>query len=116
MDQRLAAALETANIMATFNNQKRVLLEKFKLACVFYQSGGSFTVTKELITFVKTLVDTGNDTDVVLIDDNNVPILINNLNDFLSAILDVYFTASNGYITEFQKIKSARSVEKIIGL
>lgn len=116
MTNDLEHALESANLIVTFNNQKRVLKEKFRLECTFYQNGGSFTVTRELITFVKALVDTGNTDDIVLLDDNELPIEISDLTVFLNKIIDVYFTAANSYFAEYQKIKSTRSIKKVIDL
>lgn len=111
MDERLSKALDFSNYMVTLNNQRRALKEKFDSECVFYQNGGSFTVCKELITFVKALIDTGNDSEVVLIDDNDFPIEIEDLNEFLEQVLNIYFTASNSYYTEYQKLKNNRTIE-----
>lgn len=113
MDERLTKALEFANYSVTLENQRRALKEKYLADIIFYHNGGCFAVTKELINFVKTLVDTGNDTGVVLIDDNNVPVEIADLNVFLETILNKYFTASNEYYTEYQKLRKQRSVEGI---
>lgn len=114
MDERLEKALDFSNFMVTLNNQKRALKEKFLSDCVHYHNGGSFFVTKELINFCKTLVDSGNDEDVILIDDNDLPIEIADMTEFFEKILAIYFSASNSYFSEYQKIKSSRSVEKII--
>jgi hypothetical protein len=38
MDQRLKTALEHANYVTTFKNQKRVLLEKFSKECTHLYS------------------------------------------------------------------------------
>lgn len=113
MDERLEKALQTANFMVTLNNQKRSLKEKYYTDCVYYNNGGTFSINKNLITFVKTLVDLENTVDVVLIDDNEIPIRINDLRVFLSDILDQYYTASNGYYNEYQKLKKNRSVEAL---
>lgn len=113
MDERLVKALDISNYMVTLNNQRRSLKEKFMADLIFYQNGGSFSVSKELINFTKTLVDYDNDTDVVLIDDNNIPILIEDLKEFLSKIINIYFVASNEYYTEYEKLKKNRSVERI---
>lgn len=113
MDERLTKALEFANYSVTLGNQRRALKEKYLADVIYYQHGGCFTVTKELINFVKTLVDTGNDEGVVLIDDADVPIEIADLNSFLETILNKYFTASNEYYTEYQKLRKQRSVEGI---
>lgn len=114
MDERLEKALEFANFMVTLNNQKRSLKEKYHSDCVYYQSGGTFTITKELITFIKTLVDLENTTDVVIIDDNELPIRVADLNQFLSDIIDQYYTASNSYYLEYQNLKKNRSVEALV--
>jgi hypothetical protein len=114
MDERLEKALDFSNFMVTLNNQKRALKEKFLSDCVHYHNGGSFFVTKELINFCKTLIDSGNDEDVILIDDNDLPIEIADMEEFFEKILAIYFSASNAYFSEYQKIKSSRSVEKII--
>jgi hypothetical protein len=113
MDERLSKALEFANYSVTLNNQRRALKEKYLADIIYYQNGGCFAVTKELINFVKTLVDTGNDTGVILIDDNDVPVEIADLASFLETILNKYFVASNEYYTEYQKIRKQRSVEGI---
>lgn len=113
MDERLSKALEFANYSVTLNNQRRALKEKFLADIIYYHNGGCFAVTKELINFVKTLIDTGNEEGVVLIDDNDVPIEIADMQNFLETILNKYFTASNEYYTEYQKIRKQRSVEGI---
>ena len=53
---------------------------------------------------------------VILIDDNNIPIEINDLEEFKQAIVSQYFEASNQYLAEYSKLKSQRSVESIIDL
>ena len=113
MDERLSKALEFANYSVTLNNQRRALKEKYLADIIYYHNGGCFAVTKELINFVKTLIDTGNEEGVVLIDDNDVPIEIADTQNFLETILNKYFTASNEYYTEYQKIRKQRSVEGI---
>jgi len=112
MDERLEKALEFSNYMVTLNNQKRALKEKFYNECVFYDNGGTFTITKEMITFVKVLIDKGNK-DAVLIDDNDLPIRIENLEKFYEDLVTNYFEASNSYYTEYQKLKTKRSVEAL---
>lgn len=114
MDERLEKALDFSNYMITLNNQKRVLKERFREQTMFYFNGGQFTVTKELMTFVNMLVDQGNDEDIVLVDDNETPILVKDLSEFQSEILDTYFTAANTYHAEYEKLKKNRSVEKLI--
>lgn len=113
MDERLEKALEVANFMVTLNNQKRGLKEKYYTDCVYYHNGGAFSISKNLITFVKTLIDLGNVENVVLIDDNDLPIRIDNMESFLEEIVNQYFTASNDYYNQYQLLKKTRSVEAL---
>lgn len=114
MDERLEKALNFSNYMITLNNQKRILKEKYKEQTVYYHAGGQFTVTKDLITFVNMLVERDNAEDIVLVDDNETPIMVENLENFLADIIDTYFTAANDYYAEYEKLKKNRSVEKLV--
>jgi len=114
MDERLEKALEFSNYMVTLNNQKRVLKERYREQTVYYHGGGQFTVTKDLITFVNMLVERGNDEDIVLVDDNETPVMVKDLNDFAVEIVNTYFTAANEYHAEYEKLRKNRSVEKLV--
>lgn len=114
MDERLEKALEFANFMVTLNNQKRSLKEKYHTDCLYYHSGGTFKITKDLITFIKTLVDLGNDKETIVVDDNDLPIRVDDLKKFLDDIIDQYFIASNSYYNDYQLLKKNRSVEALV--
>jgi hypothetical protein len=62
------------------------------------------------------LIDQGRIENIPLIDSNDNPILIQNLEEFKDEIFDRYFTATFEYFEEYQKIKSSRSVEKLLDL
>ncbi len=68
-----------------------------------------------LISFVKTLIDQGHDT-AVLLDVYNNPIEIVGLEDFLEEILSRYFEATNEYHAEYSKMKKSRKVHKLVDL
>lgn len=114
MDERLEKALKFSNYMVTLNNQKRVLRENFKENSIFYFNGGQFTLTKDLITFVNMLVERDNTEDIVLIDDNETPICIENLENFLTDVLDRYFLAANQYHVKYKELLNKRSVHKLV--
>jgi len=113
MDERLEKALDFANYMTTLNNQKRVAKEKFYETNVYYFNGGQFSVTKELLNFCNMLVQSGQE-NVVLIDDNDIPVRIEKIDDFYSEALDIYFTATNEYHTEYEKIRTNRKVSGLV--
>lgn len=112
MDEKLSKALEFANYTRTFEDQKRLLKEKYFDSLIYYQNGGQFTVDKTLITFVSVLLK--KLTDTILIDDNDNPIKIENLEKFYNDIIDLYFQSSNSYYINLHNLKSKRSIEKLV--
>jgi hypothetical protein len=62
------------------------------------------------------LVDQGRIEGVPLIDSNENPILIENLEDFRDEILDRYYTTTLEYYEQYQELKKSRSVEKLLDL
>lgn len=115
MDERLEYALDFSNFMITFDNQKRVLKEKYKESLIFYFNKGQFTVTKEFIAFIQTMISFKQN-EIVIIDDNDEPIQIDDLKIFMIEIVDVYFQASNAYFAEYKKLIQQRSVKGILDL
>lgn len=116
MDERIEKAFGVANYMATLSNQRRIILEEFNQQLVYYQNGGTFKITPELITFTKSVLELGHDADVPFIDANNFPILINDVQAFYDTIVETYFQAINNYSVKFAELKSKRKVEDIVKL
>lgn len=115
MDSRLEKALDFSNYMITLNNQKRLLEEQYQQDLLYYFNGGQFTVTQQLISFCQSLISLEQE-ETVLLDDNNTPIFIEELSNFLDEILLVYANASNIYFSEYEKLKKNRSVQGIVDL
>lgn len=115
MDERLQKALDHSNYMITLNNQKRLLTAQYRENLVYYYNGGQFTVTQELVSFCQSLVNM-EQSDTILIDDNDLPILVENLDKFTSEIYTKYFEASNKYLMEYNKLKKSRTVESIVSV
>lgn len=113
MDERIEKALEISKYLTTLNNQKRVLQEQFKVQAMHYHNSGQFAVNQTLITFVKTLIDC-KQTDAIILDDHNIPIFVENLEEFFNDILNIYFTASNKFLTEYNSLKTKRTVKGLI--
>lgn len=115
MDERLQKALDISNYMFTFNNQKRLLQEQYKENLIYYYQGGQFTITQDLISFCQSLIAM-NQTSTILIDDNDLPVEILELETFAAELYSKYFEASNRYLIEYNKLKKNRSVESIMNL
>lgn len=115
MDERIEKAFQTANFMATLSNLRKTALEEYQQSLIYYFQGSSFTVSRELIVFVHTLTELGNKESIIL-DDNNIPLNITNLTEFLTNILSVYGQATNTYLSKYGSIRSKRKVEDLINL
>jgi len=113
MDEKLSKALEFGNYSATLDNQKRMLHEKFVTDTLYFVSGGQFTINKELINYCQTLVSNDQST-VILLDDNGIPIEISDVQEFQTEILDKHFTALNELYTEYKKLEKSRSVDGLV--
>ena len=116
MDERIEKAFGVANYMATLSNQRRIILEEFKQKLVYYQNGGTFTVSTNLINYTKSVLELGYEEDVPFIDDNDFPILINDVQKFYDNIVEIYFQAINEYSAKFADIKSKRKIQDIVNL
>jgi len=71
-------------------------------------------VTNELLSFVGLLCEKGDTTNIPIIDDNDVPVKIPDLNVFFDDIMDVYFQSSNEYHAEYEKIRTKRKVSGLV--
>ena len=116
MDERLEKAYDVANYMATLSNQKRIIKEELDQQLVYYINGAYFKVDPTLISFTKTVIDLGNTTDVVFLDANQSPVMIEDVKSFLKDIVDVYFEAVNAYSAKTLEIKSKRKLTDLINL
>ncbi len=115
MNDNLKQAFEIANYMTTLADQKRILLEEYQQNTIYFFNGGCFRVDRELINFVKLLIDLGKD-NAVIIDSNSLPVDIQNLKNFLDEILNTHFSSINSYHNKYQKLRTCRSVESILNL
>lgn len=115
MDEKLEKAIQTANYMASLTSQKKLALEEFNQNIVYYYNGSSFTASRELINFLKTILDTGAQS-FVLLDDNNIPIEIENIRDFFDKVLNIYLDASYSYFKTYADLKKKRKVEDLVSL
>lgn len=112
MDDNLKKALDFSNYMIVLDNQKRILKEQYQDNLVHYFAGGRFTVTQQLVSFCQSLLAL-EQSETILVDDNDIPVYIEDLETFSSTIVSVYWQATNKYLTEYNKLKVNRSVEGI---
>jgi hypothetical protein len=114
MHEQLKKALEFANYKQTFAVQKKSLKEKNSARLVFGFQGGLFHIDQTLLTFVEILILRGRTNAVVLLDSNQNPVLVPDLEEFRDEIFSRYFEATNLYFEADQNLKKSRSVEKLL--
>jgi hypothetical protein len=112
MDERLEKAISVANLMVTFNNQRKLLKQEYKEQLLYHIDGYRFTINLDLINFVSFLTSKSI-SEAVLIDDNENPCKISNLNKFKDNIMDQYFQANNDYYSKYSELKKKRTVTKL---
>jgi hypothetical protein len=116
MDDRLKNALDVANLMVAFNNQRELLKEEYKEGCLYHEGGHRFTIDRELINFLTSLIQMGNTEDVVILDDFENPYMINDVKNFHEKIFDIYVETTNRYYHKYILLKNDRSISKMMGI
>ena len=114
MSTRLTQALEFANYRVTLNNQQAALRAKTQSLLSYSINGGTFTIDMQLINFTKLLINEGQ-TQSVLLDVYQNPILVD-LEPFYKEIISRYFEVTNDYYAEYEKLRKARKVHKVLNL
>jgi hypothetical protein len=114
MDKRLTDALAFANYRLTLQVQRQNIDARVQAALLVSYQNAIFKTSQELIGFVglKTMRS-----DRLLVEDNSGNVIqIENPNEFLTILINVYDAAMELKQQELQKLKSARSTAKIVGL
>ena len=114
-DPRLAAALEFSNYRITLNNQKKQAQLKYLNDLVYAENGGLFQIDRTLISFVHCLIASGKQQAVIL-DKNDQPIEIKDLEAFQESILDKYYQFSNAYLVTVRELNQKRNVKTLTGV
>jgi hypothetical protein len=116
MDEKIEKAFEVVNYMATLSNQRRLLAEEIDQKLIYYINGSTFKITPTLINFAKLMIDLKRTSDAVFIDDNNNPVIVEDVKKFFDSITKQYFEVTETYSTRFLAIKSKRKISDLIDL
>lgn len=116
MDERLKNALDFSNYRMTLAVQRKSLKENMESKLSYGYNGGIFHIDMALISFVQMLIDKEKIADVPILDQNQNPILIDDVNKFRDEIFDRYFSVTYEYLNKYEALKKSRSVEKLVDL
>lgn len=100
------------NYRNTLARQSNILKQKFMDQCVMDWNGGLFLVTPEFLTGLRMIQQPAE----WVLDMNQNPIWIPQVEFFYEQAYNVYYTALSDYGTTFNQLKSQRSVETILDL
>lgn len=114
MDNRLNDALAFANYRLTLQVQRQNIEARVSAAQLLSYQGAIFKATPELISLAD-YKDINGGTLLVEDQSGNV-IKIENPNEFLGQLIEKYDSAMTLKLEEQQKLKSARSTAKLVGL
>jgi hypothetical protein len=114
MDFRLESVLKDVDHINSINNQKRLAKEKFHESIVIFYNGGRFTITKDFIAFASQVVSANMQ---YITDDNDIPVKLENANDFEKLVMSTYASAAEQYFNEYSVLVSnSRNVEDLLSL
>jgi hypothetical protein len=116
MKDILSKALDFSNYRQTLAIQRKILREKIDQELTYGFNGGIFKIDRSLLSFVQMLIDQNRVNDVPLLDINDVPIMIPDMQKFRDNILDRYFSSLYNYYEKDQEIRKSRTVEKLADL
>jgi hypothetical protein len=114
MDNRLNDALAFANYRLTLQIQRQNIEARVASALLLSHNGAIFKTTLELIAFVNLKVQMGGELRVE--DQSGNVITIEDPKQFAQLLVQTYDDAMRLKQEEQQKLKSARSTAKIVGL
>jgi len=116
MDQRLAQAIEFAEYRHLLSIKHQALKEKLESNLIFGYSSGLFNINIDLINYIDFLIRSERHNNIVLLDSNKNPIMIENLKDFQETILDRYHSSLHEYYLEYESLKKQRSNKQLLDL
>jgi hypothetical protein len=115
MDERLEKALEFANFRHTLAIEKKRLQEKLKSDLTIAQNGGIFYIDRNFLGFLNFINESEPESAVVL-DDREVPVLIEDFPAFRLEAIQKYFRVINQYYMDYEALKKKRTVKDLVGL
>jgi hypothetical protein len=114
MDKKLEDALAFANYRLTLQIQRQNIEARVAAGLLVSHQNAIFKATPELIAFVESKVRLSG--TLLAEDQSGTVINIEDATAFLSVLTTAYDSAMELKRTEQQKLKSARSTAKIVGL
>jgi hypothetical protein len=115
MDERLERALDFGNLQHTLYLEKKRIQARLRRDLELIYGGGRFTIDRNFVVFLE-LLNPDDDGSVTILDDNLIPIRIQDPTVFQKEVRNTYFRAVNQYRVDFEDLRKKRSVKTVVGL
>jgi hypothetical protein len=96
--------IDVSDKLQILNKQKLRAIERFESNTTLGYNSGLFSVSTHLLTYVNYLLHCKRTHDVVVLDTNNLPVLIEDVTDFNKHIQDAYYTALDIYHNDISEL------------
>ena len=116
MDERLAQALDFASFRHSLALEKKRLKEKLKSDLTIAHNGGIFNIDRNFLGFLSFISEDNDSGSAVVLDDRQVPILIDDITKFRTDAVRKYFQLTNQYYLDFEALKKKRTVKDLVNL
>jgi hypothetical protein len=116
MDPRLKKALEFSDFRQTLNQQRQQLKDKLDSDLTYGYNGGLFKIESALISFLDLLVVKDRKKNIPILDSNNNPVMVEDVEKLRDDLLDRYLTSVYSAHKEYEQIKKSRTVKKLLDI
>lgn len=106
MEKSLESIIKKSDRLLSVKIKRQTLKERFDADITFGFNGGIFKIDTQLISYVNTLLSLGKQQNIILLDVNKNPIVVEHLSQFQTDILDRYFMALGRYNAGYQDLKN----------
>jgi hypothetical protein len=112
MDTRLKQALDLSTSLEMLTNQKSLAFSKYQQTQILYYNGGTFRADLSLLNAVNILKTV--EVEHVLVDSNNIPVLISDIEEFYFLVQSKIIEANRQYYTDFEELKKVRTPQRLL--
>jgi hypothetical protein len=112
MDTRLKQALDLSTSLEMLANQKALAFSKYQQTQILHYNGGTFRADLSLLNAVSVLKTI--DVEHILVDTNNIPIKIADIEEFYFLIQSRIIETNRQYYNDFEELKKIRTPQRLL--
>lgn len=110
--EKVQQIIDKSDKLLSINIQRKIIKEQLEADLTIGINGGMFAVSEALISFIQVLIDKKKTHNVVLLDKNNNPIMIENLETFQEELIDRYLTSVSKYHALYDEMSKTHNQQR----